>query len=110
MPASAKSRISPIDGAAMRIIQLAGRAAAPGRMAREVDVIISDWEQELGGDIDALKERVQILHEALESGVVDAEEQLADLDRGDAAAMRQATATLAGLTTCRDAAARWLTR
>lgn len=110
MPTQAKSRVRPVDGAAVRIVQLAGRGATPTRMAREVELIVGEWEQELGGDIDAVKERVQEMHEALEAGVTDAEEQVGDVDRGDAGALRQAQTTLAGLSTCRQAAARWLAR
>ncbi|MBS7811183.1 hypothetical protein [Roseococcus pinisoli] len=110
MAATAKSRVRPLDNAVMRIIQLAGRGAAPSRMAREIELIISEWEQELGGEIEPTRERVDGLHEMLVSGVADAEEQVSDVDRGDPAALRQAQTTLAGLTTCRDAALRWLER
>lgn len=110
MPATARSHVRPLDGAVMRIVQLAGKSAPPSRMAREVELIVGDWERDLGGEIEPVKERVQELHEMLVSGVVDAEEQVGDVDRGEAAALRQAQATLAGLTTCRDAAEQWLRR
>lgn len=110
MPATPRSRVRPLDMAAMRITQLAGKSAPPSRMAREVELIISGWEHELDGDIDKVKGRVELLHEALAAGAGDAEEQVGDVDRGDAAAVRQAQSALAALTTCRDAAARWIQR
>ncbi len=58
MTATIKSKIRPLDSAVMRIIQLAGRGAAPSRMAREIELIISEWEQELGGEIAPIRERV----------------------------------------------------
>jgi len=108
MVATVNSRVRPLDGAVQRITALAGRAATPSRMAREVELIVAGWEQELGGEVEPVQERVRELHESLVAGVSDAEEQASDVDRGDAAAARQADATLAALTTCRDAAARWL--
>jgi archaellum component FlaC len=108
MAADLKSRLRPLDGAVQRIVTLAGRSAPPSRMAREVELIVSEWERELGGEIEPIQERVHELHEALVSGVADAEEQASDVDRSDVAAARQADATLVALMTCRDAAARWL--
>lgn len=110
MPTQAKSRVRPLDGAVQRIVALAGRSAPTSRMAREVELIVGGWEQELGGDVDAVKERVQELHEALAGGVTDAEEQVSDVDRADAGAARQAQATLSALMACRDTAGRWLER
>ncbi|TCH97630.1 hypothetical protein EJV46_16050 [Roseococcus sp. SYP-B2431] len=108
MPGQAKSRVRPLDAAVQRIVTLAGRGALPSRMAREVEIIIGDWERELGGEVEPVQERVQALHEALVAGVSDAEEQVSDVDRSDQAAARQAEVTLVALTSCRDAAARWL--
>ncbi|TCH99205.1 hypothetical protein EJV46_07935 [Roseococcus sp. SYP-B2431] len=108
MPAHAKSRARPLDAAVQRIITLAGRAASPSRMAREVEIIIGEWERELGGEVEPIQERVQELHEALVEGASDAEKQVWDVDRSDVAAARQAEATLVALTTCRDAAAQRL--
>ncbi|WP_424814845.1 hypothetical protein [Roseococcus sp. YIM B11640] len=108
MAATVKSRVRPLDSAVQRIVALAGRNPAPSRMAREVELIITGWENELGGEFEPIRERVQDLHEALVAGAVDAEEQLSDVDRSDAGALRQAEATAVALTTCSDAAARWL--
>lgn len=104
----AKSRARPLDEAVQRIVTLAGRNSAPSRMAREIQLIIAEWERELEGEYEPIRERVQDLHEALVVGVTDAEEQAADVDRSDARAGQQADATLVALATCRDATAHWL--
>ncbi|WP_421993853.1 hypothetical protein [Roseococcus sp.] len=102
MPAQAKSRPRPIDDAMRRLLDLAARAAAPGRMAREVGVIITEWRAIEEADV--VRERIAEMLEQLDTGVIDAEEQVADADRDQPAAMTQANATLAAITACRNAA------
>ncbi len=108
MAARPKSRISPVDGALHRLLDLAAKAVPPSRMAREVEVIISEWMREPEADPVQIKERVDDLRERVTAGVADAEEQVADVDRSEAAAVKQADATLAALVATRDAALRAL--
>lgn len=110
MAPTVKSRERPLEGAVSRIVTLAGRSPTPGRMAREIEIIVGEWEAELGGEIDPVRERVQELLEMLEGGVTDAEEQVSDVDRSDEPAARQAQVTLVALTACRDKTAAWLDR
>ncbi|MGX9965097.1 hypothetical protein ACVFYP_17335 [Roseomonas sp. F4] len=96
----------PVDAAITRLLALAGRGAAPGRMAREVQVIAGEWLGTPEADRLEIRERLDELHEQFSSGIGHAEEQVADLDAGEAAAMKQARAMLAALVATRDAAAR----
>jgi hypothetical protein len=96
--------VRPVDVALGRILALAGKGAAPGRMAREVEVISSEWLAEPEVDLTEIRERLDELREQLASGVGHAEEQVADLDASEPGAMKQAGAMLAALVATRDAA------
>lgn len=104
MVAYAKSNVRPVDGALERLTALAARAVPPNRMAREVEILMAEWSRELQDDGGEMAGRTADLIERLDAGVVDAEEQLADVDREQEAALKQAEATLAALSACRDAA------
>jgi hypothetical protein len=107
--AARRQRISPLNAALARLADLAGRGVQPARMAREVDVIVAGW---LGNadpeDPDAVRERLTGLHEQLMAGTADAAEQLADVDRSEAAAARHAALVHAALVAACDAVARSL--
>jgi hypothetical protein len=100
--ATAKSGSRPLDGAIQRLLALATKAVPPARMAREVGIIIGEWKQ--AEEADAVRERIAELLELLDAGVIDAEEQVSDVDRDQPAAVTQANATLAAITACRNAA------
>jgi hypothetical protein len=95
----------PVDAALRRLIDLAGRGVAPSRMAREVDSIIADWRRLAEAD-DAFDLAAQLegLREQLDAGVGAAEEQVADVDASEPAAVKQANAMLSALMATRDAA------
>jgi hypothetical protein len=95
----------PVDAALQRLVALAGRGVAPGRMAREVDAILAEWRQAAAAEEGTvLAEQVEELHAQLAEGVAAAEEALSDADQGDAGAVKQATQVLAALVATRDAA------
>jgi hypothetical protein len=98
----------PVDAAIARLLNLAGRGAAPGRMAREVDVIAEEWLR--GPELDRveIRDRLDELHDQFAAGIGHAEEQVSDLDSTEAAALKQGRAMLAALVAARDAAARAL--
>lgn len=98
----------PVDAALARILALAGKGAAPGRMAREVEVIAGEWMAEPDRDPTEIRERLDELREQLTAGVGHAEEQVADLDASEPGAVKQAGAMLAALVATRDAASRAL--
>jgi hypothetical protein len=102
MADTVKSRTRPLDGALQRLLDLAARAAPPARMAREVEIIIGEWRKAV--EDDGVQDRIAALLEHLDAGVIDAEEQVADVDQDQPAAMTQANATLAALVACRNAA------
>ena len=96
----------PVDAALQRLVALAGRGVAPGRMAREVDAILGEWrETNPAGEEAELAERIDTLREHLTEGVAAAEEAVADVDQSDAGAVKQAKQVLAALVATRDAAA-----
>ena len=66
-------------------------------MAREAERIVADWRADPAVDGEAMQERLDTLRENLAAGVASAEEQADDVDSGDAAAVKAAAATLAGL-------------
>lgn len=101
-----KSPVRLVDAALDRLTALATKGVPPSRMAREVGIIINEWSVLLRADLTAAKGHALELLEQLEAGVVDAEEQVADVDRGEDAAVKQANATLAALIATRDAARR----
>jgi len=108
MVARSKSRIRPIDAATARLMALAARGVPPSRMAREVEVIASEWLKAEDAQPSEIKERLSELGEQLVAGVGDAQEQLADIDTSEPAAVRQAQGTLAALVATRDATQRAL--
>jgi len=96
----------PLDAALVRLQAMAARGVQPTRMAREVEIIVSEWLGEADADPDEVKVRLDELREQLASGVVDAEEQVSYVDPDEAAAAKQAGVTLAALVATRDAAER----
>ena len=96
----------PVDVALQRLVALAGRGVAPGRMAREVDAILGEWRDTTpAGEEAELVERIETLREHLAEGVTAAEEAVDDVDQSDAGAVKQARQVLAALVATRDAAA-----
>jgi hypothetical protein len=75
-------------------------------MAREVEIIVSEWLGAVDADPGEVKARLDELREQLASGVVDAEEQVSYVDPDEAAAVKQAGVTLAALVATRDAVER----
>jgi len=108
MVARPKARVRPIDAAAMQLLALAARGVPPTRMAREVEVIASQWLNAEDAQPSEIKDRLNELREQLVAGVGDAEEQLADIDTSEPAAVKQAQGTLAALIATRDATQRAL--
>lgn len=106
MAARQRAAMRPLDAALVRLQALAARGVKPTRMAREVEMIVSEWLGEAGADPDEVKTRLDDLHEQLASGVVDAEEQVSYVDPDEAAAVKQAGITLAALVATRDAVQR----
>ncbi|MBC7859635.1 MAG: hypothetical protein H7Z39_12835 [Burkholderiaceae bacterium] len=105
--AARKARaVRPIDAAIGRLVALAAKGVAPGRMAREVDVIAAEWLAAVGADPIEIKDRLDDLREQIAAGVGHAEEQLADVDASEPAAVKQAGTMLAALVASRDAAHR----
>ena len=103
--AARKSRaVRPLDAAIGRLIALAGKGVAPGRMAREVDVIAAEWLAAVDADPAVVKDRLDELRDQIAAGVGHAEEQLADVDSSEPAAVKQAGTMLAALVASRDAA------
>jgi len=92
----------------MQLLALAARGVPPTRMAREVEVIASQWLNAEDAQPSEIKERLNELREQLVAGVGDAEEQLADIDTSEPAAVKQAQGTLAALIATRDATQRAL--
>jgi hypothetical protein len=94
-----------VDAALTRLMTLAGRGVAPGRMAREVDAIVAEWRAATPPEEEAeLAEQLEELREQLAAGVAAAEEVVADVDQSDAGAVKQAGQMLAALAATRDAA------
>jgi hypothetical protein len=96
--------VRPVDAALTRLLALAGKGAAPGRMAREVELIAAEWHREAEADPLDLRDRLDELREQLAAGVGHAEEQVSDLDASEPGAVKQANAMLAALVATRDAA------
>lgn len=93
-----------------RLAAFAGASTPPGRMMREAEKIIADWRAEPDLAADVLREWLEIPRDDIAAGVISAEEQAGDVDASDAAAVRQATATVAGLRAVRAAVAAELGR
>lgn len=86
-----RQRTNPTDDALARLAELAGRGVEPGRMVREVALILSRWRSaDTPVGPAELSERLIALYEALRAGAEAAAEQAADIDRGDGAALRHA--------------------
>jgi hypothetical protein len=108
MAARKPSRRNPLDDAIGRLMALAAKGVQPTRMAREVEVITGEWLGAEDADPSLVREQLGELREQLAAGVGDAEEQLADIDASEPAAVKQARATLAALVATRDATQRAL--
>lgn len=106
MAARKPRQVRPVDAALTRLLALAGKGAAPGRMAREVETIAGEWTATAAFDRMEVREWLDELREQLSEGVGHAEEQVSDLDSSEPAAVKQAGATLAALVATRDAATR----
>jgi hypothetical protein len=87
---------------------LAAKGVKPERMAREVEIISAEWRRTPENDPAEVMAWLDELFGQLGAAVQDAEEWLADVDRSEPAAVRQAQATLAALVATRDAARRAL--
>jgi hypothetical protein len=98
----------PVDAAIVRLLALAARAVPPQRLAREVDLITSDLRRAPEAGPEEMQGWLDELLGQISAGVDDAEEQLADVDRSEPAAVTQAQATLHALRATRDAAQRAL--
>jgi hypothetical protein len=108
MAARRNGPVRPVETALRRLLELAAKSVPPSRMAREVEIIVAEWRRVPEADASEVREQVSELLEQLASGVSDAEEQVSDVDQSDAAAVKQADATLAALLATRDAALRAL--
>ena len=106
MAARQRAAMRPIDAALVRLQAMAARGVQPTRMAREVEIIVSEWLGAADADPGEVKVRLDELREQLASGVVDAEEQVSYVDPDEAAAVKQAGVTLAALVATRDAVER----
>jgi hypothetical protein len=93
----------PLDAAIVRLMALAAKGVPPRRVAREVEVIVAEWLHAPDAEPDEVKSQIDELREQIAAGVGDAQEQLADVDTSEAAAVKQAQATLASLIATRDA-------
>ena len=103
MAARQRAAVRPIDAALMRLQALAARGVRPSRMAREVEIIVAEWQAAEADRSALIRARLDDLHEQLASGVIDAEEQVSYVDRDEAGAVKQASLTLAALVATRDA-------
>jgi len=106
MAARQRAAMRPLDAALVRLQTMAARGGQPNRMAREVEIIVGEWLGEADADPADVKARLDELQEQLASGVVDAEEQVSYVDPDEAAAVKQASVTLAALVATRDAVQR----
>ncbi len=93
----------PVDAATVRLMELAAKGAPPHRVAREVEIIVSEWLRAPDADPLDAKTWLDEMREQIVVGVADAEEQVAYVDPDDAAAAKQAGLTLAALQASRDA-------
>jgi hypothetical protein len=109
MAARRQAPVRPVDTAIARLMALAAKGVQPTRMAREVEVIVAEWLRAPEADPSEAKAWLDELREHIATGVGDAEEQLADIDTSEPAAVKQAQGTLAALVATRDAAQRALT-
>ncbi|MEO3471479.1 hypothetical protein AAFN86_06385 [Roseomonas sp. CAU 1739] len=105
MAGGRRAPMRPLDAALLRLQAMAARGVQPGRMAREVDVIVAEWLAMADADTAEVGTRLDELREQLAAGVVDAEEQVSYVDPDEAGAVKQAAITLAALVATRDAVA-----
>lgn len=82
-PARYSRSIQLVGAAFERLTALATKGLLPARIAREVEIIIGEWSVVLRADPTAAQGRALELLEQLGAGVVDAEEQMADVDRSE---------------------------
>jgi hypothetical protein len=107
MPA-ARQRMRPVDAAVIRVMAIAAKGVPPERMAREVEIIAGEWRRDPNSEPSEVRAWLDELLEQLAAAVADAEEWLADTDRSEPAAVKQAQSTLDALVATRDAAERAL--
>lgn len=108
LAARKNSPVHPVKGALQRLLDLTAKNVPPQRLAREVDIILGEWQRAPEADPAEIKARLEELREHLAAGVADAEEQVSDVDRSQEAAVKQANATLAALVATHDATLRAL--
>ena len=106
MAARKPARLRPTDVALLRLLALAAKGVTPNRMAREVELIVAEWQRAEESDPLATREWLDELCEQIAAGVADAQEQVADADTSEPAAVKQAGITLAALVATHDAANR----
>ena len=106
MPAGRPQRVQPVDAAVTRLMALAAKGVQPARMAREVEIIAGEWRRVPENDPAEVTTWLDELFGHLVAAAEDAEEWLADVDRSEPAAVKQAQATLEALVATREAAAR----
>jgi hypothetical protein len=97
------ARMSPVDAATVRLMELAAKGVPPHRIAREVDLIVAEWQRAPDADPLDAKAWLAELREQIVGGVADAEEQVSYVDPDDTVAAKQASLTLAALQASRDA-------
>lgn len=85
----------PVKLALSRVALLAQQGVSPGRIQREVNAIVSEWG--VTEEPAELREHVAAMREQIAEGVQDANTQIDDMDRSDAAALRQSQRSLAAL-------------
>jgi hypothetical protein len=106
MPAGRPQRVRPVDAAVVRLMALAAKGVQPQSMAREVEIIASEWRRTPETDAAEVMVWLDELFGQLVAAAEDAEEWLADVDRSEPAAVKQAKATLEALVATREATAR----
>lgn len=98
MSSGGRQRMNPADSGLARLADLAARGMSAGRMAREVDALVSAW---LGGEQPASREevaeRLATMHEQLVAGASAAAEQVGDIAADDPATLRHAKLVHAAL-------------
>ncbi|WP_426954768.1 WYL domain-containing protein [Muricoccus radiodurans] len=103
-PAAKPARAPTPDRAAMaRLGAVLQRGATPDRMTREVQAVVDELRAAGGEDADAVRTWLETLRDGFAEGAESAAEQADDVDRSDAAAVRQSRNALAALEATRDA-------
>ena len=106
MAARGPARVRPVDAAIARLMALVAKAAAPTRIAREVEIIVGEWLALPDADPSLTREWLEELREQIVTGVADAEDQVSYVDASDPGVVKQASLTLAALVASRDALVR----